>query len=325
MLKKGIDVSKWQGTIDWDRVKNAGIEFAIIRASYGKDGIDKCFKANIEGAHAAGIPCGAYHYCYAKTVDESRKEAQHFLDVIKEYKFEYPICLDLEDKSQRGLGKNLLTDIVIAFLETLEKAKCFVAIYTNKDWFTNVLDDNRLTPYCHWLAQWRDSPTYTRAIGLWQYTSTGVVDGINGNVDMDYAYNDYPAIIKTAGLNGYTKTAPEVKPAPVVKPGSTVIYVVKAGDTLSGIAAAFKYSGGYAALAKANGIADASKIYPGQKIVIKGASPQTSTEHEYYTAKKGDNLWKIAKDNKTTVDNLAKVNGITNPSLIYPGQKLIVK
>lgn len=331
-MKKGIDVSKWQDGINWPKVKAVGIEFAIIRASFGKDGLDKCFAANIEGAHKAGLSAGAYHYCYAKTVDEAKQEAQHFLDVIKGYKFEYPVLLDMEDREQKALSKATVTDMAIAFMEVLESAGYFTGMYSSKAFFTGNVDDSRLKPYAHWVAQWAGKCTYAGDIGIWQYTSSGTVEGISGRVDMDYAYVDYPSIIAQAGLNGYIKTAPEpVAPKPTVKPAPTpkvepqTVYIVKAGDTLSKIATDFNYPGGYAALAKANGIADPSKIFPGQKIVLKGTSPKVAPAHEYYTTVKGDNLWMIAQKYKTTVDNLARLNKITNPSMIYPGQKIIIK
>jgi GH25 family lysozyme M1 (1,4-beta-N-acetylmuramidase) len=201
---KGIDVSKWQGDIDWAKVKAAGIQFAIIRTSFGTTGTDKYFKANVENAHAAGIPCGAYHYCYAKTVDESKAEAQHFLDVIKGYQFEYPVCLDLEDKCQDGISVSEYTDMAIAFLEELEQAGYYVAIYSGKARFMSRLDDSKLKPYTHWVAQWNKECTYPGTVGIWQYTSDGSVDGINGRVDMDISYNDYPSMIKGKGLNGFT-------------------------------------------------------------------------------------------------------------------------
>ena len=105
---KGIDVSEWQGNIDWQKVKNAGIKFAMIRTSYGKRSLDKTYIANIEGAQAAGIDVGVYHYCYAKNIEDAKAEARHFINTIKPYTLSYPAVLDLEDPSQANLNKQLL-------------------------------------------------------------------------------------------------------------------------------------------------------------------------------------------------------------------------
>lgn len=218
-MLKGIDVSKFQGSIDWGKVKAGGIQFAIIRASYGKTGVDVSFKANMDGAKKAGMPVGAYHYCYAKSIEDARQEAQHFLDVIRGYRLEYPACLDIEDKSQQGLGKSLVTNIAITFLEVLEGAGYFAAIYANKYWFTNVLDDSRLSPYCHWLAQYASKPMYRGDYGIWQYSSTGSVPGINGNVDMNISYRDFPSEIKSRGKNGYDDSPGSAPSNNTSKPG----------------------------------------------------------------------------------------------------------
>lgn len=302
-MYKGIDVSKYQGVIDWPKVKAAGIEFVIIRASYGKDGLDKCFKDNIEGAHVAGLPCGAYHYCYAKTVEGAKVEAQHFINVIKGYKLEYPVVLDLEDKCQDGIDIKTLTDMAIAFLEVLEGAGYFAAIYANKSWFTSRLNMGRLKPYTVWLAQWADKPTIG-GVGIWQYTSSGTVDGIGGRVDMDISYNDYQAIIKTKELNGFGKVAVQPAPAPAPsKPGTPDVYVVQSGDTLSGIASKFNIAGGYVALAKLNGIANPNLIQPGQKIKLKVATaPQPASANAKPTIREAQHAFntmgaKIAEDN----------------------------
>ena len=211
--RKGIDVSTWQGDIDWKKVKADGIEFAMIRSSFGKENIEKQtdnkFHKNYKNAKAAGVPVGAYHYSYATTVEDAKKEADFFLSIInsiiKGYQFEYPVAFDIEDASQMNLGKTRITDIIMAFCERVQAAGYYVSVYTNLDWITNRIDMNRVKVFDIWLAQWNDKPTYTGNFGMWQYTSKGVVSGISGNVDMDIAYLDYPQIIKGAGLNGYAK------------------------------------------------------------------------------------------------------------------------
>lgn len=215
MAKKGIDVSTWQGDIDWNKVKADGIEFAMLRSSFGKENVEKQtdnkFHKNYKNAKAAGVPVGAYHYSYATTVEDAKKEADFFLSIIKGYQFEYPVAFDIEDASQMNLGKTRITDIIMAFCERVQAAGYYVSVYTNLDWINNRIDMNRVKVFDIWLAQWNDKPTYSGNFGMWQYTSSGSVNGISGNVDMNIAYYDYPSIIKAAGLNGFSADKPEEK------------------------------------------------------------------------------------------------------------------
>ena len=215
MAKKGIDVSTWQGDIDWNKVKADGIEFAMLRSSFGKENPDKQtdnkFWQNYRNAKAAGVPIGAYHYSYATTVEDAKKEADFFLGIVKGCQFEYPVAFDIEDPSQMYLGKDRITDIIMAFCERVQAAGYYVSLYTNLDWISNRIDMSRAKAFDIWLAQWNDKPTYSGSFGMWQYTSSGSVNGISGNVDMNIAYYDYPAIIKAAGLNGFTTDKPEEK------------------------------------------------------------------------------------------------------------------
>lgn len=201
---KGIDVSVHNGNIDWKAVKADGIQFAMIRASYGWDNpnqIDKCLAANVAGCEAAGIPYGFYHYSYATTAAEAKKEANFFLQTVNKYKPTMPLVYDIEDKTQADLGRNILTDMCLSFCTILEAGGYYAAIYANLDWVRNRLDMERLSKIDLWLAQWASKPTYSGNFGMWQYSATGKVNGISGNVDMNYAYKDYPAIIKRTGLN----------------------------------------------------------------------------------------------------------------------------
>lgn len=204
----GIDVSKHNGVIDWEKVKAAGIDFAILRVGYGRHANQKdiTFEENYKKAKAAGVAVGAYFYSYAMNAVEAQQEARVFLDWIKGKTFEYPIYFDIEDKTQVSLPRKTLTDICIAWCSIVEKAGYYVGIYSNPDWFINKLDQERLKAYDKWLAHWANKPKWGNAFGgLWQYSSKGRIDGIKGDVDLDKSYRDYPAIIKKAGLNGYGK------------------------------------------------------------------------------------------------------------------------
>ncbi|MBQ5318511.1 MAG: glycoside hydrolase family 25 protein [Oscillospiraceae bacterium] len=206
----GIDVSHHNGNINWDKVKAAGINFAILRCGYGRKSIkqiDKQFERNYRECKRTGVPVGVYHYSYAKTAEDARLEADFMLELIKGKQFEYPVIFDIEDKGQEAFGKKVLTDITIAFCERIETAGYYTAVYSSADWFTNKLDLTRLEQYDKWLAHWCKSPKWGSEFGgLWQYTDNGRVDGIETAVDMNISYRDYPSIIKRAGLNGYGKT-----------------------------------------------------------------------------------------------------------------------
>ena len=207
MVTHGIDVSKHQGMIDWSKVKT---DFAILRAGFGRFAyqIDPTFVRNFYGAKVAGIPVGAYWYSYAKSAEEAREEAKACLDVLKGFRFEYPIYIDIEDSIQGHLSKSTLTAICEAFCDTLEKAGYFAGVYASTYWFTNKLDHARLaSKYTIWLADYRADYNKTLKRDMHQYTSSGHVAGISGRVDMNTCTKDFPGIIKRAGLNGYSKAA----------------------------------------------------------------------------------------------------------------------
>ncbi|WP_455619659.1 GH25 family lysozyme [Eisenbergiella sp.] len=209
---KGIDVSKWQGTIDWAKVAGDGVKFAMIRLGYGGNngaacGVDNFYQKNVEGALANGIAVGCYFYSYALNVEGAKKEAAFAIQQLAKYKGRilYPIAFDIEDKTQAGLGKKTLTDMVTAFCSALEAAGYYASFYCNADWARNRLDMQALARFDFWLAQWTASPTYTgHAFNMWQSSSKGRVAGISGDVDMDTAFVDYETEIKKNKLNGYT-------------------------------------------------------------------------------------------------------------------------
>lgn len=206
-LFEGIDVSKWQGEINWDEVKKSGIQFAMLRCGYGKTQgqHDEFFEINYKNAKAAGIPVGAYHYSYAKSTGDAKKEADYCLSLLKGKTFEFPIAFDIEDKSQQDLSKDAVSDIIKTFCQTVEDAGYYVSVYANLWWYNNKIDDSVTKLYDVWLAQWSDAPTLKKDFGMWQYTSGGSVGGISGRVDMNFAYKNYPNIMKVNGLNGHKK------------------------------------------------------------------------------------------------------------------------
>jgi GH25 family lysozyme M1 (1,4-beta-N-acetylmuramidase) len=233
---KGIDVSVHNGDIDWGKVKADGIDFAILRAGFGRlaSQKDEKFEQNYAGAKAAGIPVGAYWYSYAMTPEEAELEADVFLSAIKGKQFEMPVYFDLEEKKQFDLGKEQVSAIMRAFLKKVENAGYFVGLYGSASSLTTHTADDIKSWYTIWLAHWVDQTNYSGAYGVWQHSEKGKVAGINGNVDLDICYKDFPTIIKGKGLNGWGKAEPTSTPAPD-KPDTTVTATIKIGtDTYKG-------------------------------------------------------------------------------------------
>ena len=212
---KGIDVSVHNGKIDWQKVKNAGIDFAILRAGYGRlaSQKDEKFEQNYSSAKAAGIPIGAYWYSYAMSEDEARLEADVFLSIIKGKQFEFPVYYDVEEQKQFALGKEKVSAIMRAFLERVEASGYFVGLYGSASSLNTHTSDDIKSRYTIWLAHWVNQTSYGGAYGIWQHSEKGRVDGINGNVDLDIGYKDFPTIIKGKGLNGYGKELNSLAPA----------------------------------------------------------------------------------------------------------------
>lgn len=222
---KGIDVSVHNGSIDWQKVKSSGIDFAIIRAGYGREisQKDERFEENYRNAKAAGIPIGAYWYSYAMSEDEARLEADVFLSVIKGKLFEFPVYFDVEEKKQFDLGKEKVSAIMRAFLEKVESAGYFVGLYGSASSLTTHTADDIKNRYTIWLAHWVEKTNYCGSYALWQYSDKGSVSGISGNVDLDTCNTDFPAIIKANGLNGFGKS-------PTPEPDNKVNVTVQIGS-----------------------------------------------------------------------------------------------
>ena len=203
---QGVDVSVYQGNIDWEAAKADGVEFAIIRAGYGKyvSQKDKYFDQNMQNAKAAGLPCGAYWFSYALTPEDAIKEADAFYEVIKDYQFEYPVSFDMETENQTNLSKETVTAIIEAFCGRMESYGYYTTLYSYASFLNYKVGESVFEKYDIWVAHYNTSqPAFNRKYGLWQYSSTGRIAGIQGNVDQDFVYLDYERIIKNAHLNGF--------------------------------------------------------------------------------------------------------------------------
>lgn len=277
----GIDVSHYQGNIDWNAVAKTGINFAIIKAGGSEEGIYKesMFEQNYAGAKSAGLNVGAYYFPGPKFISEEAgiADAKRFLDIIAGKKFEMPVAVDLEGTKPED--KDGATIATIAFCKVMEAAGYYVMIYGGDIFsFNDRLNLGELDEFDKWVARYGSEPQYVKEYGIWQYSSTDYVDGITENtVDKDVAYKDYPAIIKNAGLNGFssdTVDEPENEtpdePAieePEESSDEPVTYVIQSGDTLSEIAA--RYNTTVGRLVEVNGIDNPDLIYPDTILKIK--------------------------------------------------------
>ena len=301
---KIVDVSVHQGVIDWNKVVAFGIEGAIIRAGYGKGNIDTTFKANIEGAIKAGLKyIGVYWFSYAYTKDMAMREAIFCNEAVEEYKerLNLGVYFDWEYDSMNYAKKNgafpsrdLITDFHIQFCENIRKLGYQAGYYCNYDYSRNYIDTTRLTEFRKWFAWYNaklDEDCY-----IWQMSSTGRVDGISGNVDMNQLiaaaapaptepetvhhktnYEIAKEVIEGIWGNGYTRKNRLTKAGydyeavqaivnEMLNTKTSEVYIVKAGDTLSEIAE--RYGTTVSALAAKNNIKNVNKIYIGQKLYV---------------------------------------------------------
>lgn len=202
-MRKGIDVSSYQGKIDWDEVKDY-IDFAIIRCGFGNDLVsqdDSEYRRNAEECARLKIPFGTYLFSYATDLRMIESEVKHTLRLVKDKKLEYPIFLDVEERTQLNLPKEKLTEIVSYYCKRMEDEGYYVGIYASLDVLNTKLDSSELAKYDKWVAEWNKDFTYKHPSGLWQYTDNGRIPGIPTRVDEDRAFYDYPKIIRDSGLN----------------------------------------------------------------------------------------------------------------------------
>lgn len=219
----GIDVSKWQGEFNFKQAQSEGVQFAILRGAYATSK-DVKFEAYYTACKGLGIPVGCYHYSMAKNATEARVEANFLIEnVLRGKQFEYPVYMDVEDSTQAALGKNTLTEIITTFCDTIEKAGYYVGIYSTYNYLAQNTHVEKLARYDKWIAHWASKCTCPIPFNMWQFggeTNTLRSTKVAGVVtDQNYAYLDYPAIMKKNGLNGFSSPQPVEKP--VEKDGNT--------------------------------------------------------------------------------------------------------
>lgn len=269
MSIQGLDVSEFQGSVDWGQVKRAGFQFAMLRAGYGYRTPDQQFRRNVTECNRVGIPAGAYWFCYALGPEDAIQEADGCVEVISQYRLEYPVCYDIEQASVNYAAQNgvtitpeLATEIVVAFCNRIEERGYFAMYYSNQNFLNTYLPWELARRYALWYAKYEQRYDGIDC-GIWQYSNTGSVPGISGNVDLDTSFSDYAAIIREAGLNHLDST-PAPPPVPPVQ--NYITYVIQPGDTLSEIAE--RYGTSYQELAALNGITNPDRIIAGQTIRI---------------------------------------------------------
>lgn len=305
---RGIDVSGYQGNINWDVVKKQ-IDFAMLKAGNIGDNIKfwvgDAFYRNYNECTRLGIPVGVYLYCYCNEVENARQAGKEVAEFLKDKKLQLPVYIDMEDKEIKGEGKDKLTDICIAFNTEIERSGKWAGVYANKDWFDNYLNKDVIkSKYTTWIAHFgANINKYKGEYDILQYSSAGHIEGIVGNVDMNEMYRNL-----ISEINGSTP-APQPAPQPVRKSNEEIANEVIAGRWGNGNDRKNRLEAeGY----------DYNTI---QDIVNQKLG---KSKQQTYVVKAGDTLSGIASKYGTTYQELARKNGISNPNLIFPGQVIII-
>ncbi len=321
---EGIDVSDWQGYIDYSQVKNSGIDVVYIKASQGNSIKDPYFEINYENAKANNLKVGFYHFLTATTIEEAEQQATFFTSVISGKQVDCKLAMDYEQFD--GIDTQLINQIAMAFMQKVEElTKKQVIIYSDLYNSESTFNSELASQGELWLAYYGDYKNLENVNSSWstfigvQYTDQGNVAGINGKVDRDLFteeifLDDSSEIPNTENSNGNYNT-------------EKIYYTVKRGDTLSAIAS--QYGTTVQEIAQINRIQNVNLIYPGQVLRIttnssNHGSETNSTGKTYYTIKRGDTLWGISRRYGVSIQNIVSWNNIQNPNLIYPGQRLIL-
>ena len=318
-IYSGIDVSMWQGNIDFNAVKSSGIEAVYIRSSEGTGYIDPYFKANYEKAKENGLKVGFYHYVTARSVDEAINEAKFFVSVINGLSPDMRLAMDFEYFDNLSIYE--INEISKTFLETLKnESGKDVVIYSDAYNARTIFSQELANIYPIWVADYfveepENNDKWTSWVGF-QYSDEGRINGISGNVDLDKYTDEIFLFDKTPinSNNDYTNESTN---------GTDNYIIVRYGETLSYIAN--RYNTTVDNLVRLNNISNPNLIYVGQKIYIYSNEKNNNMfSSNVYVVKAGDTLSAIAQKYSTTVSMLAKINHITNPNLIYTGESIVI-
>lgn len=316
-LYRGIDVSVYQGNIDYGAVKNAGIQVVYIKASEGSSFIDPYFEQNYQNAKANGLSVGVYHYLTARSTEEAQLQAQFFVSLLSGKSIDCKPAMDFESFGYLTIEE--INQIAITFLNTVrESSGKEPIVYSDTSNATNVFR-GEVTNFPLWVAQYEvDFPTengnWESWVG-WQYTDEGIIDGISGYVDRD----QYTKEVFLSDNSPVPDT-----PTPTPLPEGTTTIIIQYGDTLSELA--IKYNTTVAKLVELNNISNPDLIYAGETLIIPitNGDGTSNGDADIYIVRYGDTLSQIALRYNTTVRDLVQANNIRNPNLIYVGQRIII-
>ena len=307
----GIDVSVYQGDIDFEQVKNSGIEVVYIRAGYGFSVTDPKFEENYTNATKAGLKCGAYYFVTARNTEQAYLQATRFAELISGKTFAARPAMDFEEFG--SLGKNGINLVGLAFMQKLRELTGIVPILYTDAYNASETWDWNFAQFPLWVADYDAEEPYVTS-NIWQsyagfqYSDRGEIPGIYGNVDLD-------RFTSSVFLNGANEATPTKSP-------DAIRYTVKRGDTLWGIAKKFGVT--VSAVVNANNIRNPNLIYVGEVFIIPHMTSAESSGYTLYTVRRGDTLWGIAKKFGVTVSAVVNANNIRNPNLIYVGEVFII-
>lgn len=324
---EGIDVSGWQGEIDFSQVKNSGIDFVYIKSSEGQNTVDSYFRRNYEGARSNGINIGFYHYVRARTTEEAILEAEHFANTIAGTVPTCKLAMDFENFGNLSISE--INEIAKVFLERVQElTNKEMIIYSNTSSARTIFSWELANEYPLWVAQYYvNNPSDNGKWSVWegfQYTDRGTVPGINGYVDRDrftskILLDSKEEIPSNEENNENSENTGDAS--------NYIRYTIQRGDTLSEIAQ--RYNTTVNELVRLNNIQNPNMIYANETLLIPTKNNSISTgsddkNNTIYIVQRGDTLYSIAKRFNTTVKNIVNNNGISNQNLIYPGQRLII-
>lgn len=303
----GIDVSVYQGDIDFEQVKSSGIEVVYIRAGYGFSVTDPKFEENYTNATKAGLKCGAYYFVTARNTEQAYLQATRFAELISGKTFAARPAMDFEEFG--SLGKNGINIVGLAFMQKLKELTGIVPILYTDAYNASETWDWNFAQFPLWVADYDAEEPYVTS-NIWhsyagfQYSDRGEIPGIYGNVDLD-------RFTSSVFLNGANEATPTKSP-------DAIRYTVKRGDTLWGIAKKFGVT--VSAVVNANNIRNPNLIYVGEVFIIPHMTSAESSKYTLYTVRRGDTLWGISRKFSTSINSIAALNGIENPNLIYAGE-----
>lgn len=314
---QGIDVSDWQGYINYSKVKNSGIDVVYIKASQGNSIVDSYFRTNYDNAKANGLKVGLYHFLTARSIEEAEAQAQYFASVISGTSPDCKLAMDFEVFGD--LNNQQINEISFAFLQKVQQLTGKeVIVYSDASNAANTFSPELANNYPLWVAQYGVTSPQT---GNWstyegfQYSDNGTIPGIRGFTDLDIFTEE----IFLGSVDNIS--------TPENTTNQTITYTVQAGNTLSQIAS--EYGTTVAEIAGLNGIANPNLIYVGQVLKIDTTndisvvtSDKYETNHIVYTIQYGDTLSAIAQKYGVSIQSIVQLNNIANPNLIYAGERL---